>query len=90
MLIGEVKDAYAQDASAVAHLNENGQVDAVHLINSGFGYRVEPKVHISGGGGHGASAVSHINDDGEIMAIEIIHPGYSYVRAPNVEIAPAL
>ena len=54
------------------------RVQAVNIINSGFGYTVAPSVIFNGGGGKDASAIATIGD-GVIQNVNIINGGSGYV-----------
>jgi hypothetical protein len=59
------------------------RVQAVNIVNSGFGYTVAPSVAFTGGGGSGAEAVAFIGD-GVIGSINVINGGSGYVGLVTV------
>ena len=59
------------------------RVQAVNIINSGFGYTVAPSVIFNGGGGKDASALATIGD-GVIQNVNIINGGSGYVGVVTV------
>jgi hypothetical protein len=59
------------------------RVQAVNIINSGFGYTVAPSVIFNGGGGKDASAIATIGD-GVIQTVNIINGGSGYVGVVTV------
>jgi hypothetical protein len=59
------------------------RVQAVNIINSGFGYTVAPSVIFNGGGGKDASAIATIGD-GVIQNVNIINGGSGYVGVVTV------
>ena len=58
-------------------------VQAVEIINAGFGYTVAPGVRFIGGGGSGASATATIGS-GIIGTVNIISSGSGYANSPLV------
>lgn len=58
-------------------------VQAVQIINAGFGYTVAPGVRFIGGGGSGASATATIGS-GIIGTVNIISSGSGYANSPLV------
>jgi hypothetical protein len=59
------------------------RVQAVDIVNSGFGYTIAPSVAFTGGGGSGAEALAFIGD-GVVGEIDIINGGSGYVGIVTV------
>lgn len=59
------------------------RVQAVNIINSGFGYTIAPSIAFTGGGGSGADAISFIGD-GVVGSVDIINGGSGYVGVVTV------
>lgn len=49
-----------QGSNAKAHLNLNGEVKSIKVINPGIGYQTKPKITISGGNGTGCVLESNL------------------------------
>lgn len=62
------------------------RVQAVEIINAGFGYTVAPTVAFYGGGGMGAVGIASIGD-GIVGIISVTNQGSGYVEEPIVTIA---
>jgi hypothetical protein len=59
------------------------RVQAVNIVNSGFGYTVSPSVAFTGGNGSGAEAMAFIGD-GVVGRVNIINGGSGYVGVVTV------
>lgn len=64
----------------------SNKVQAVQIVNSGYGYTVAPKVSFVGGGGNGATATAEIAD-GVVGIITITNGGSGYTQPPAVSIS---
>ena len=59
------------------------RVQAVSIVNPGYGYTIAPQVSFIGGGGSGARATSVIGN-GIVGIITIVDGGSGYVTPPNI------
>jgi hypothetical protein len=61
-------------------VSEDGTINNIEIIDSGFGYTTSPNISISSpvGTGEQCVAFTDINEDGEIISIEISNPGFGY------------
>jgi len=77
--------ANVDKAKAIAVVNEYGQIEKVHIVNKGKGYKTTPKVNIIGGGGYGCKTNAVLDDRGSLQFIDIISSGEGYTSTPSVE-----
>jgi hypothetical protein len=56
----------------------NGQIVSVTINNAGRGYRIAPKIVISGSSGQGAELQANLNSLGQIISVTINKPGKKY------------
>ncbi len=67
----------------------SGQVTAVNVVNSGFGYTSTPSVKAAGGGGSGASFTAIMEDDGtgegtlKVSSVTVDSGGSGYTSEPT-------
>ena len=73
--------------NAVATINEYGQIDKVHIVNRGKGYKGTPSIHVVGGGGYGGKCDAVVDENGSVQYIDIISAGDGYTSSPKIELA---
>jgi hypothetical protein len=61
----------------------SNKVQAVYIVNPGYGYTTNPSVSFIGGGGSGAAATTRISDDA-VGSITITNGGSGYVSPPTI------
>jgi fibronectin-binding autotransporter adhesin len=70
-------------------LAPGGQGVASVAVSGGTGFKAEPIVQISGGGGNGASGVATIDASGNLTGITVTNPGTGYTSTPSVTLYAA-
>jgi hypothetical protein len=84
---GQTATGVAEMISGITDLCEPDpsklRVQAVNIVNSGFGYTVAPSVAFTGGGGSGAEAKAFIGE-GVVGSINIVNGGGGYVGVVTV------
>ena len=83
-------DTTSRQAKAVASI-KNGFIDNIHLVDSGLGYKDDPKIMIMGGNGSDAVCAAILDVDNSdkskrtgIKKIEIKNSGRNYNSTPQV------
>lgn len=83
-------DTSSRQAKAVASI-KNGYIDNIHLVDSGLGYKDDPKIMIVGGNGSDAlcSAILDVDNPDKskrtsIKKIEIKNSGRNYNSTPRI------
>ena len=56
----------------------NGQIVSINIVNPGRGYKLSPKILISGSSGQGAELQANLNSLGQIISVTINKPGKKY------------
>lgn len=61
----------------------NGKIRSVTILNEGYGYRLPPKVTITGDG-TGAEILTEIDNNGRVVGATISNEGQGYTTAPSL------
>lgn len=57
------------------------------IIDAGTGYKVAPKITVSGGGGTGAAFECTLGPDGSISTVKVVESGTGYTSAPDLTLS---
>lgn len=75
-------------ATALATINENGEVDTITITNNGYGYEREPLISISLPSiGSSATGIANIGIGGTVTSITLTDGGSNYLNPPQITIS---